>query len=291
MNKVAVLMSTYNGGKYVCEQIDSLLSQIDVELQIIIRDDGSSDNTVNLIQEYNSQKITLSQGSNLGFAQSFWSLLKNSPKADYYAFCDQDDIWFNDKLISAIRLIEDFHCPVLYTNDVIMIDQDKNIINENGFGATTVLSYADSLKRSILPGCTFVFNKSLRDALIRYSGFMISHDWTTYIIANAVGKVVFDKKPHMYYRIHSNNTIGFESKRRALVKKVKRFIDSKQIRTRSTVAKNVYQFYGDDLNEQKKKLTFNFANCSEDIKCAFGLMECREYRNVEFLFMLICRRI
>lgn len=291
MKQVVVLMSTYNGEKYICEQLESLLNQIDVDLQIVIRDDGSSDNTTDLIRNYTSDVIQLTVGNNLGFAQSFWALLKSAPKAEYFAFCDQDDLWFKDKLISAIRSIEDLSCPALYTSDVVMVDSEKRIINRNGFGATEVLSYADSLKRSILPGCTFVFNQALWKALVRYSGFMISHDWTTYIIASALGKVVFDPVPHMYYRIHSNNTIGFESRGSAICRKVNRFIHPDRLRTRSTVANNIYNCFSNDMDEQDKELTYNFANCSKHMKCAIQLLRYKEYRTMDFLFMMICGRI
>ena len=100
-------MSTYNGERYLREQIDSILQQIDVEIELIIRDDGSNDGTVQIIEEYASKYPCISYycGDNVGVGKSFMELLKNAPTADYYAFSDQDDVWLKDKLIRAVKAI------------------------------------------------------------------------------------------------------------------------------------------------------------------------------------------
>ena len=249
MPKIQVLMSTYNGEKYLSEMINSILNQNLVEISLLIRDDGSSDSTLLILQRYAKtyKNITFYQGKNLGFAESFWDLVKEAGGSDYYAFCDQDDVWFSDKLITAIDKLtinQPSDVPILYTGNVVEVDHNLNVINEVGFKVTDVLSYADSLKKSILPGCTFVFNNRLLQKLKMYSGKHISHDWTTYIVATALGKVIYDETPHMFYRIHSNNTIGIESKLKCLTNKIKRFFKPSFPNSRSVVAKNIYNTYG-----------------------------------------------
>ena len=97
--KVLVLMSTYNGEKYLREQIDSILGQRGVEVSLLVRDDGSTDATLTTLDEYKeSGRLDYYCGNNLGPARSFMHLLQNAPASDFYAFSDQDDKWMDDKL-------------------------------------------------------------------------------------------------------------------------------------------------------------------------------------------------
>lgn len=107
MYNVCVLMSTYNGGKYLQEQIDSLIGQADVNLTVLVRDDGSSDSTTVILERY-KQKGVLDwyPGENIGSARSFLDLVSRAPYCDYYALCDQDDYWFPEKLSVAISRLE-----------------------------------------------------------------------------------------------------------------------------------------------------------------------------------------
>ena len=98
-------MSTYNGQKYIRQQIDSILQQTNVEVNLLVRDDGSKDDTIKILDEYKQEgKLTYYTGPNLGPQLSFLNLLNNCPKADYYAFADQDDYWEKDKLSTAVKL-------------------------------------------------------------------------------------------------------------------------------------------------------------------------------------------
>ena len=109
MKKVQILMSTYNGEKYVNEQIDSLLQQDHTNLEILIRDDGSKDSTVSILEEYHKENpnIKLIIDKNKGVISSFFELaMKASEEADYFAFCDQDDYWKPQKISRAVNLLE-----------------------------------------------------------------------------------------------------------------------------------------------------------------------------------------
>lgn len=92
---ITVLMSTYNGEKYLKEQLDSILNQEQVDLKLLIRDDGSTDGTVNILKEYENSHTNIKwySGLNLGCGKSFFQLVLDAPKSDYYAFVDQDDVW------------------------------------------------------------------------------------------------------------------------------------------------------------------------------------------------------
>ena len=104
--KVAVLISTYNGKKYLKEQLDSILNQTYPNIEIVIRDDGSTDSTLELVKEYQEKhsNIRLKEGTNIGFIKSFFKLLEMAD-ADYYAYCDQDDIWLENKIELAVNAL------------------------------------------------------------------------------------------------------------------------------------------------------------------------------------------
>ena len=107
MKKIIVLMSTYNGEKYLQVQLDSILSQENVDLELLVRDDGSTDSTKTILERYQSEgKLTWYSGKNKKPAYSFFDLLGKCKDADYYAFADQDDFWHEDKLINAIKRLE-----------------------------------------------------------------------------------------------------------------------------------------------------------------------------------------
>jgi rhamnosyltransferase len=143
--KVCVLLSTYNGEAYLREQIDSILAQIDVSVELIIRDDGSKDSTVKIINEYKNQYVNvliLDSYKNLGPANSFMELLYASGDADYYAFAEQDDIWLPEKLSKAIGIIEHKNIdgsssPVLYASNQILYYGDKFYLFRQLFACKT----------------------------------------------------------------------------------------------------------------------------------------------------------
>ena len=123
--KIAVLLSTFNGEKYLKEQIESILSQSHKDLILYIRDDGSSDNTKIILDNYASKdrRITIDYGRNIGYTRSFFEMLK-VVEADAYAFCDQDDLWMSDKLERANRILEKTRVPTLWFSNVNICDEN-----------------------------------------------------------------------------------------------------------------------------------------------------------------------
>ncbi len=288
--RVCVLLSTYNGEQYLSTQLNTLLEQEDVSLTILIRDDGSKDHTSKIIKKYADfyPNIHWMQGENIGFVRSFWYLVKQAKGFDYYAFCDQDDIWKKDKLSSALSLLKD-NQAMLYTSNVVSVNNELEVLQEKGFPFEGVLSYADALQRPVLPGCTFVWNDSLHQALQKYNGQQVAHDWTVYVIASAIGQVVYDPVPHILYRIHGNNTIGIDSPFEKMKKKIKRFVSNQYKNTKSKIAQAILETY--DLSEEKKQLTKYFANYRKHPLYIFCLMKYKEYRNLNFIFLLLSRKV
>ena len=132
MKTIEILMATYNGEKYLKEQIESLLNQKNVKISILVRDDCSTDNTQKILEEY-QQKGLLKwyTGEKLKAAFGFIDLINNASEAEYYAFCDQDDVWDNDKLDIAIKKLEKFdsQLPALYYCGQRLVDENLNFIS------------------------------------------------------------------------------------------------------------------------------------------------------------------
>lgn len=219
MDKVLVLMSTYNGGKYLVSQIESILNQVDVEVYLMIRDDGSTDETIKLIEDIRHQypeKIEFVRGINVGVKASFLELLKNSSdRYDYYAFSDQDDIWLPSKLSAGCRQLNGLtdKNPGLYCSKTQLVDQDLNYMKLWPPTPQKKLSIHNALVENVAVGCTIIMNRSAR-ALIK-SLFpdpenIIMHDWWIYLCISTFGQVIFDPTPHILYRQHTNNLVGGE---------------------------------------------------------------------------------
>ncbi len=214
--KVLILLSSYNGEKYISQQLDSLLAQT-YPVDILIRDDGSTDSTVSIIDSYmkSNDNIKLIRGSNVGFKRSFDLLINNKLTNDYEfaAFCDQDDIWMPDKIEAAIKKITieyDPQVPTMYCSNLSRIDDSNNYLGDVYYKQPSYTRY-NAIVINIATGCTMVFNHSAV-ALYRYGGSCDSkyHDWQMYLICMFLGKVYFDMQPHIKYRIHGENTVGFK---------------------------------------------------------------------------------
>ena len=210
---IQVLLSTFNGEKYLAEQLDSILNQEGVNINCLIRDDGSSDNTIEVITEYLIQDYRVNifeNGENIGFAKSFYKLVENSGNYSYYAFSDQDDIWMPRKLNNAILMIEKFdHIPCMCYCNCDIVDEYKNHIcymyREKNISKTA----SHAILENVAPGCTIVFNKLAKKYFLYGNKDRIAfHDYWMYVICSYLGKVIYDPTPNILYRQHQNNIIG-----------------------------------------------------------------------------------
>ena len=296
-NKVAVLLSTYNGEKYLEEQLNSLIKQKDVDITIIIRDDGSNDNTIKIIKKYTKKYnfIKFYTGKNKGYAKSFFDLIYNSKnygEFDYYSFCDQDDIWESNKLIQAIKKLEEYkNIPALYTSKVISVNYEMNVISDNTFNTSRVLNQYESFQKSIIPGCVFVFNNKSKEIIEKYDGYMESHDWVVYNVVNVFGKIIYDNNSYIRYRIHQDNTIGKQNKIKTLLIKIKRFF-SKSKCTRSNFAKDFYETYSNEIVDEYLKTNIKYlAYYKENITYKIKLLLNRNFKGFIFKLYILLNRI
>lgn len=293
---VAVLMSTYNGEKYLSEQLDSIFNQKGVSVRLYIRDDGSTDRTLEIVGTYskNYPIEVFTDGENVRPGESFMRLVyryADVPEIDFYAFSDQDDIWLEDKMITAISAIEkcDAQEPVLYSsNQYLFIDEENKGPRYSDPQRTDLISH---ITRNTIAGCTFVFNKELAllvsktdrpDArIIKYR----LHDSWMMLVAIVSGQVIYDEQAYMLYRIHNSNTVGIKEQSLAKrLKKLKRFYSKQEdANIRMLTAQELLRLFPNmTLDKQqiltlysdyqknwkcKKSLAFNKfikANCSEN---------------------------
>ena len=211
MNRVEVLMSTYNAMKFGVAQLSSILAQAGVKVQLRVRDDGSSDGTQQWLDaEAAKEHLVWWQGENLKPARSFMELLeKADEEVGYYAFADQDDIWLSDKLNAAVaRLEKSGDVPALYFSRTQPVNEQMEPLPALTF--TPRVTFGEALMCHVATGHTMVMNASLRRVLLHYRpAFLPMHDMWVYLVALAVGaKVYYDEKPHVHYRQHSENVLG-----------------------------------------------------------------------------------
>ena len=166
MKKVTILMSTYNGETYLDEQLESIEAQKDVQTKILVRDDGSTDRTCDILDRW-QQKANLKwyRGENIGPARSFMDLLRQAGDSCYYAFSDQDDYWLSDKLKVAVDKLESYESrPALYFCQTELVD--KNLNRVSSVIIHPRLTFGESLVYQFIGGCTMVMNQALRDIMI-----------------------------------------------------------------------------------------------------------------------------
>ena len=209
MKKVQVLMSTYNGEKYLKEQIDSILAQTGIEVHLLARDDGSTDRTLEILKSY--PDIEVLEGRNVGVTKSFLELIRLAGEYDYYSFADQDDVWDTDKLEVAVDKLAEYECPAIYSGNTRLVDGELNYIKNETLKPITTLGSA--IAKNYVTGCTTVFNAELIKFLKMYeSRNSVCHDWWANLVCLAVGGIsIYDYEPHMSYRQHGNNVVSGNS--------------------------------------------------------------------------------
>lgn len=260
--KVTILLSTYNGKQYLREQLDSLCNQKGVWIKLLVRDDGSDDNTYSIVKEYADRlNVTiLDENSNLGSAKSFMRLLEMADESsDYYAFCDQDDVWKEKKLIKAIEALKkcDEQTPALYYSAVRQVDE---YLKEMKLFKTWRPS--ESLGQALIsneaPGCTMVFNRKLMELLKLYNpGYILMHDnWTVLVCMAVGGAVIFDPEGEILYRRHGNNVTGIDNNNPGTLRlfnyRVKKLFTFNYDHVRT--ARELLQGYGDYMEKESREI-------------------------------------
>jgi len=216
--KIAILLSTYNGEIYLKEQLDSLLNQSYESIEIFVRDDGSRDKTYEILETYD---ITLLENrENLGVKGSFEALLMYALEhsdADYFMFCDQDDVWKSDKVVQTLAKMQAMEqeyaeLPFLVHSDLEVVDENLKTISESMWSYEAIFPQYNSFSRLLIQntitGCTMMVNRRLAELSLPISSDAIMHDWWMGLVAAQFGKVEYIDQSTIKYRQHSSNTIG-----------------------------------------------------------------------------------
>ena len=234
--KIGVLLASYNGRKYIKEQVDSIINQKEVDVTIFISDDLSTDKTIEYLQDiYKDFKniVYLPSGSKFGGAgKNFFRLIKDVDFSsfDFISFVDQDDIWYEDKLIRAIKTIEDKQLDAYSSNILAFWEDGKEmVINKSSSQARY-----DYLFEAAGPGCTYVLKKDLAIFLQKFIcenwedvNKIELHDWFIYAFARENNyKWHIDEKPSMRYRQHTSNQVGANDGLKAKLKRLKKVFSS-----------------------------------------------------------------
>ncbi len=271
---VTVVMASYNGGKFISEQLNSLLRQKGVDINILVRDDGSTDNTIEILEEYSRKYSNVKYyiGEHLNVQKGFLDLLKKSKNTEYYAFCDQDDVWDDDKLLVAISKLEkmDKNTPNLYYCGQRLVDSNLKFIS-NHYIDNKRSDYTNFLISNVA-GCTAVFNKKLRDMVNKKQpDFILMHDSWIFKICLATGGTYYaDSEPHISYRQHGNNTVGLNKGIKSKLKQMKRYINDFKIKKQ---VNELYNLYGNEMTADYKKFSLDIINYDKSIRSRLNLLK------------------
>ncbi|MBE6073075.1 MAG: glycosyltransferase [Selenomonas ruminantium] len=297
MVKVIVLMSTYNGEKYLKEQIESILRQTEYDIRLCIHDDGSIDRTVEIIKEYTSldNRVFFMGSKHKGYPNCFFDMVFDSDDAEYYAFSDQDDVWDEKKIEKAIMQLEDKSEPTLYACNKEIVDKDLNTVRWGEYTAPKRLGDV-LLKYNNISGCTMVFNYAFKQLFMRHMPkYAPYHDAYLLRLAYLLGIFIYDENKYMKYRQHENNVIGAEYIGGRLVfEKLKR-LDFSLNKYRNTniklYAKDIYDGYRDLLSASTEGLIHNIMNASNFKNRVNLLTNCRVSFSPISLYVVIKMRI
>ena len=218
--KIDILMATYNGEKYLREQIDSILNQTFKDFNLIICDDCSKDSTWKILQEYekkDSRVKIIKNEKNLGYNKNFEKLL-SYVQSEYFMLSDQDDFWMENKVEESYRKIteEDLN---LVCSDLEVVDENLNTIHSSMWEFWPDYNIKNKIKKSndyrsclmtnCVTGCTTIINSKLISELIPLPGYPIVHDWWIALVAGSKGPIGYIEKPLIKYRQHGHNQIGY----------------------------------------------------------------------------------
>ncbi|RMN51777.1 Glycosyl transferase, group 2 protein [Pseudomonas syringae pv. apii] len=211
------MMCTYNGAAYLREQLESFAAQTFSDWVLYVSDDASTDDTLRILSDYQvlwgNQRLVIFNGPCKGFAENFISLVQRPEiEADYFAFSDQDDVWFSDKLERSVNRLEhlDSSKPALYCSRTRLVDADLKVIGVSPLFSKPP-SFKNALVQSLAGANTMLINQTARGLLVRLPEHspLIAHDWLTYLLVTGCGgEVCYDAQPCLDYRQHSGNLIG-----------------------------------------------------------------------------------
>ena len=288
---VLVLMSTYNGERFLKEQIDSILSQEGVDVRLLVRDDGSKDQTQTFLSDYASkhQNISWKACDNVGFVKSFSALvsmaLASDSPADFYAFADQDDIWMPHKLATACSVLsmKDNAKPHLFTSNSMQIDAEGHELDLFHKGPEPKFRKGNVLVFGTEQGCSMVFNRKAMELYAECEPKLTWHDRWMYHICYFLGCVTYDHRPLFYYRRHENNALAnhhagsLEGERSKIIRVYRILFVEPPVTNHVEMAQEFYDHFGSRLNEADRRLFRRFVRCRKSVVSKIYMLFSRHF--------------
>lgn len=225
MSTVGIILSSYNGEKYIGELLTSIINSNFKDFTVFVCDDGSSDRTVEivgeLIDKYGNQIVLSQNEQNMGSTKSFLTNLariNSESPCDYYMFCDQDDVWLMDKIGLSLKVIKRMenrrgeYEPLLVFNDAIIVDDKLAYIARSFYKTNHLKVHKTDFSRMLMEnkciGCTIMMNRALVNLLGDYDDRIRYHDWWMALLASAFGHIKYNRTPTLLYRQTGSNQVG-----------------------------------------------------------------------------------
>lgn len=235
MKKVLILMSTYNGGDKILKQVDSILSQNNVDIFLYIRDDGSDVETIdklNILSNIHKGKIFVSYGHNVGWKQSFLELVYTVDNDfDYYGFSDQDDIWLSEKVAKCIRIAEmdKSKGPKLVHCNSVSVTPNLEKRDEQEYRISEPPSFKAAIATEYFQGCGMLWNKEAMHIIQSYRPLNrnIAHDYWVGLVCYLFGKIYFCEEPQFYHIRYKNNSSEDGNKNKGRLKRLRTLLFGK----------------------------------------------------------------
>jgi glycosyltransferase involved in cell wall biosynthesis len=296
--KVSIVMATYNGEKYLAEQLESILSQTECPIEIIIRDDGSTDTTVQIVESYRKRFPEVirylgqnSDARNRGFVSNFLTALREvSDFSSLIFFSDQDDLWKERKIQemyeSASSILVQGSPPGAVFGMLEVTDKYGIVVSVSPEHCD--LSFSRALAENIITGCAMAINQNMRRALVSPSwdcSKIIAHDWLVYLIASANNNLVFLRKPVVLYRQHEANVegaaVGMKS---AFFRRLNSFVTGRTTKKNPLpMLEHFYSVYHDRLTGAQRDLLEDYLYFKGGSLSALTLVLRRKVRRKGFL--------
>lgn len=277
--KILVLLSSYNGEKFIEEQIDTILAQEDVNVQLLVRDDGSTDRTPQILERYKIEgKLDYYLGINMGWKRSFMQLVQDAPDCDYYAFADQDDHWMPEKLKSAVKCLKSLPSgPKLY-NCNGSLWKDGKIVGKVCEREPKYNKYSGFIN-PIGQGSTQVFN---REMLLIVRSHMpqieVPHDAWFARLSILLGGYYYDSNSYILYRQHGNNQLGADiSSLDTFRRRIKMYSNRKKASSLDLIAKNMLDSFGNVMDKESYRICYTISNYQNSIFCYLKLLLSPKY--------------
>lgn len=300
LSRIQVLLATYNGKDFLREQIESIMCQDYDNLDVLARDDGSSDGTQGILEEYAGRypgrfRVLPSGSTNGGIVHNFLSLMKSST-AEYLCFSDQDDIWLADKVSKTKRKMDELerkwgaHTPLLVFTDLRVVDQNLDTLypsfwSHMGIDPEWINNLGALLVRPTVTGCTALINHQMVELAVRMPQDAAHHDGWIGLLAAGMGKAAFLKEQTVLYRQHGRNAVGTGENQRPtshenVLRRVRRQTEFHIERwcSNQKEAAAFLEVYGAELPVKRRKVLAAFRQCETSESLAVRVLTYLKYR-------------